>query len=80
MINVLAAAIGTIFSVCAFLFVAILAQTVVGGIVGWVVGMVFPFVITSLNSVAGLSLTGFQIGAVLGFVSGFLRSKRSKSS
>lgn len=57
-------------------FFVCLLTTVVGGILGWVVGLVFPFVIVSLNTVLGLSLSSFQMGAVLGFVGGFFRSNQ----
>lgn len=60
--------------VVAIMFIAVILGTVMGGIVGWIVGMVFPFVIVALNSITGLTLTGFEMGAVLGFVSSFLRS------
>lgn len=56
------------------IFFACLLSTVIGGILGWVVGLVFPFVIVSLNTVLGLSLSGFQMGAVLGFVGAFFRN------
>lgn len=59
-------------TVAALLLLAVILGTLVGGIVGWVVGAVFPFVIVSLNTVLGLQLTGFEMGAVLGFVGSFL--------
>jgi hypothetical protein len=58
--------------IAALLFLAVILGTLVGGIVGWVIGGVFPFVIVSLNTVLGLTLTGFEMGAVLGFVGSFL--------
>ena len=58
--------------IAALLFLAVILGTVIGGIVGWVIGLVFPFVIVSLNTVLGLQLTGFEMGAVLGFVGSFL--------
>jgi membrane protein YqaA with SNARE-associated domain len=67
-VAVIAAGLG----IAALLFLAVILGTVIGGIVGWVIGGVFPFVIVSLNTVLGLSLTGFEMGAVLGFVGSFL--------
>ena len=58
--------------IAALLFLAVILGTVIGGIVGWIIGLVFPFVIVSLNTVLGLQLTGFEMGAVLGFVGSFL--------
>jgi membrane protein YqaA with SNARE-associated domain len=66
-------------AIVALLFVAVLASTVIGGIVGWIVGAVFPFVIEALNQLTGLQLTGFETGAVLGFVGAFFRSVASSS-
>jgi len=60
------------------LFVAVLASTLVGGVVGWIVEAVFPFVIDTLNRLGDLNLTGFEMGAVLGFVGSFFRSSSSK--
>ena len=67
-VTAIVAAVG----IAALLFLVVILGTLVGGIVGWIVGGVFPFVIVSLNTVLGLSLTGFEMGAVLGFVGSFL--------
>ena len=64
----------------ALLFVAILLSTIFGGIGGWVVGGVFPFVTDTIREVTGLTLTNFEIGAVLGFVGSFLKTSSSSSS
>lgn len=66
--------------VAAMLFVAILLSTVFGGIAGWVVGGVFPYVTDTVRTLSGTDLTNFQIGAVLGFVGSFLKSTVSTSS
>ena len=58
--------------VAALLYEAVILGTFVGGVAGWIIGGVFPYVIASLNSVLGLSLTGFEMGALLGFVGSFL--------
>jgi hypothetical protein len=60
--------------VVALLFVAVIASTVIGGIVGWVVGLVFPFVPQTINQLVGTELTAFELGAVLGFVGAFFRN------
>jgi hypothetical protein len=39
----------------------------------------FPVVTASLNQVTGLSLSGFEMGAVLGFLSGFVKSTNSNT-
>jgi len=66
--------------VAGLLFVAILLSTVFGGIAGWVVGGVFPFVTDTVRGISGLTLTNFEIGAVLGFVGSFLKTSSSSSS
>jgi hypothetical protein len=63
--------------VAAVLFLAVILGTVIGGITGWIVGMIFPVIITSLNTVMGLELSGFAMGAMLGFVGTFFRSSVS---
>jgi hypothetical protein len=63
-----------VISLVALLFVAILLGTLVGGVVGWTVDLMFPFVVTTLNTLTGLSLTAFEMGAVLGFVGSFFKS------
>ena len=68
----------SLFSIIVLLFVGIIASTLVGGVVGWIVGAVFPFVPATLNTVTGLQLTAFEVGAVLGFVGSFFRSSTSK--
>jgi hypothetical protein len=65
--------LGTI-SFVALLFVVILLGTLVGGIVGWTVDLMFPFVVVTLNTLTGLELTAFEMGAVLGFVGSFFKS------
>lgn len=63
-----------VISLIALLFVAILLGTLVGGVVGWTVDLMFPFVVTTLNTLTGLELTAFETGAVLGFVGSFFKS------
>lgn len=65
--------LSTISSVIFLIFIGIILGTLMGGFVGWVIGTTFPVVIDSLNTVSGLSLTSFEMGAVLGFVSSFVR-------
>jgi hypothetical protein len=67
-------------SLIALLFVAMLLSTLIGGCAGWVVESVFPYVITTLNTLTGLSLTGFEMGAVLGFVGSFFKSSLTNKS
>lgn len=61
-----------VIAIVGILFFAVILGTLVGGVVGWIIGGIFPFVIASLNTVLGLSLTGFEMGAMLGFVGSFL--------
>jgi hypothetical protein len=80
MFNVISVVVLSALGVAALLFVAVILGTFVGGVVGWIVGAVFPYVIISLNSVLGLSLTGFEMGAVLGFVGSFLSTSTTVKS
>lgn len=67
-------AIVGVILVAALFFLGALLSTLFGGFVGWAVDLVFPFVITTVNQLAGTDLTGFETGAVLGFVGSFFRS------
>jgi hypothetical protein len=67
---ILLAALG----IAGLLFVAVILSTLIGGIVGWIIGLVFPYVIATLNTLTGLTLTGFEMGAALGFVGSFFKS------
>jgi len=80
MFNVISVVVLSALGVVALLFVAVILGTFVGGVVGWIIGGVFPYVIASLNSVLGLSLTGFEMGAVLGFVGSFLSTSTTVKS
>lgn len=70
----------TALGIAALLFVVVLLGTLIGGIVGWVVGIVFPFVFVTLNTLTGLTLTPFEIGAVLGFVGSFFKTSAAYES
>ena len=67
-----------VIGIVVMLFVAVIASTVIGGVVGWCVDLVFPFVPATLNSLMGTQLTGFEVGAVLGFVGAFFRNSSTK--
>lgn len=59
-------------------FFILILSTLLGGLVGFVIGLVFPFVIDALNQIAGTSLSGFGVGAVLGFIGGFFKNPDTK--
>lgn len=69
-----------IVGVLATLFIAVIAGTFIGGVVGWCVNMMFPVVNTTLNQVSGLTLDAFDQGAVLGFLSGFIKTSVTSNS
>lgn len=75
-ISLFAAAI-TAAGVAALFFISALFSTFFGGLFGWCVDAVFPHVVASLNQLSGLKLTGFEMGAVLGFFGSFFRSASS---
>jgi len=66
--------------VAALFFIAIILSAVFGGIAGWAVGGVFPYVTDTIRELSGVTLTNFQLGATLGFVGSFFRSSSSSSS
>jgi hypothetical protein len=70
MVQIIAAAVGII----GLLFFVIILSTLFGGIAGWTVDLVFPFVAITLNSLLGTTLTAFEMGAVMGFVGSFFRT------
>jgi hypothetical protein len=76
MIQVIGAAVGII----GLVFFVIILGTLFGGIAGWTVNLVFPFVFSTLNSLLGTELSAFEIGAVLGFIGGFFRTNVSNKS
>jgi hypothetical protein len=55
-------------------FIMVILSTFLGGVSGWVVGGVFPYVTDTVRAVVGVELTNFQLGATLGFFGGFFRS------
>lgn len=61
------------------LFVTATLGTLMGGVAGWVVGYVFEDSIAALKAFAGLEVTDFQLGAMLGFVGGFFKSSTTVS-
>jgi uncharacterized membrane protein YgaE (UPF0421/DUF939 family) len=71
--------LGAIISIVVTLFVAVIAGTLIGGVVSWCVNLVFPHVNATLNQISGLSLSAFDTGAVLGFLSGFIKSTNTNS-
>jgi hypothetical protein len=68
------AAILASVGIVATLFFMVIINTLVGGVVGWCVDLVFPVVNASLNTLSGLQLDAFDMGAVLGFFGSFFRS------
>ena len=56
-------------------FLAAILSTVIGWIIGFCVGLIFPDVMWALRQILGVTLSNAQLGALLGFVGGFFRSK-----
>lgn len=73
-------AIFAIVTVLFTLFFVVILGTLMGGVVGWCVNLMFPVVNATLNQVSGLALDAFDMGAVLGFVGGFFKSTNSTST
>ena len=55
------------------LFLLIIMGTLMGGVAGWTVGLVFDETLAALKGVLGVSISNFQLGAMLGFAGGFFR-------
>ena len=49
--------------------------TLCGAIAGWIVGMFFPSILTTLAAFGVHGVTMWQFGAFLGFVGSFLKTK-----
>ena len=61
------------------IFFFIIFSTLMGGIAGWVVGLIFSDTILNIFAQIGIKgATMFQIGCFLGFVGGFLKTKVGK--
>jgi len=67
----------SIVGILVTLFIAVIASTLIGGVVGWTVNLMFPVVTQTLNQLSGLQLDAFDMGAVLGFFGSFFRSTAS---
>lgn len=52
----------------------VILGAVVGGSVSWLTCKMFPVIPTTINTLLHTSLSGFELGLVLGFVGGFFRS------
>ena len=58
------------------IFFFVIINTFMGGLAGWVVGLVFGETILSILAQLGIhGVTMFQFGAFMGFVGGFLKTK-----
>ena len=58
----------------ALMFVLCLLGTVLGAVVGWTVGLVFDGTMRLLAQALGIDAAPYQLGAMLGFISGFFRA------
>lgn len=64
----------------AIMFFFVIFGTLMGGITGWVVGLAFDAPENFAAMIGMPALTSFDIGALLGFVGGYLRSRASASA
>lgn len=64
------------------IFFAPLIGICVGAFAGWVVGMFFPGTVGLVGSAisGGAVMPAWQVGAILGFVGGFFKTRVSTSS
>ncbi len=58
------------------IFFFVIFGTLLGGIAGWIVGLVFGETILGIIGQLGVhNVTMFQFGSFLGFIGGFLKTK-----
>lgn len=58
------------------IFFFVIMGTFLGGVAGWVVGLVFGDTILGIAGQLGMhNITMFQLGSFLGFIGGFLKTK-----
>ena len=68
-------ALGRLFAALLVIFIGIILGTFIGALTGWIVGWFFGDTILSIFAYIGIKgFSMWQIGAFLGFVSGFFRS------
>lgn len=54
----------------------VILGALIGGSASWLLCKIFPVIPTTVNTLLHTSLSGFELGLVLGFVGGFFRSSR----
>ena len=70
-------------SLVAVVFILVILGTLFGGIAGWIVGLFFTdTIMNTLNRIGvdTMDMTMWQLGATLGFVSGFFKSAKVNKS
>ena len=73
----------TAFFLVAVIFIFIILGTLFGGIAGWIVGLFFTDTIMNTLSRIGvdtMGMTMWQLGATLGFISGFFKATGVKAT
>ena len=72
----MAVAFGSIALGIGGIFFFVILGTLMGGIAGWVVGLIFGDTILGIASQLGIhNVTMFQLGSFMGFMGGFLKTK-----
>ena len=65
-----------------FVILMIILGTLLGGIAGWIVGLFFTDIIMNTLNRFGVDTVGmslWQLGATLGFISGFFKTSHMKA-
>ena len=73
----------TAVGVIAVIIVLVILGTLFGGIAGWIVGLFFTDTIMTTLARFGIDVSGmsmWQLGATLGFISGFFKSSGIKAN
>jgi hypothetical protein len=52
----------------------IILSSLLGALFGWVVGLFFPVTMALFSSILGVQAEPWQLGLLLGFISGFFRN------
>lgn len=70
---------GGVAAVTGLIFLLTIIRTLTGAVIGFIVGLFFSGAILGFFDQLGMNLTMWQLGATLGFISGFFHQTQVKS-
>lgn len=72
-------ALGTAAATLAIVFIMVIFHTLMGVLIGWCVGLVFDGTLALLAQALNMpEARPWQLGAILGFISGFFAERETK--